>query len=146
MALIRGYVRLLEDLTSNWLNVVSVIVLAVFVSWYSVDFNNGLPKPETIFEFGKYYFGSPGPYLFGLSLNFISSIAVITLGLSFIYFSFRERYEYQTWFLVATGITGFTLLFISLYFWSYFLLLLITLIVIAIICYFVLSALADDRR
>lgn len=146
MALIRSYSTLLIELTSNKINVLITSLLSLVISWYSFNFNKALPKPETFLEIGKYYFGNPGPYFGGLFLNLVSSLFIVTLGLSFIYFAIRERDIYQTWYLVFTGLFGLCLIFTSVYFWGYFFLLLTTLVLMAIGGYFILKALDENNR
>jgi len=146
MPLIRGYTNILLELTSNKINVLFGVIFSAIISWYSFNFNRELPKPETFIELSKYYLDSPGPYLGGMFLNLISSIIVLTLGISFIYFSIRERDEYQTWYLIFTAILGLGLVLTTIYFLGYFFLLLLTLIIIAIGGLFIVKALEENRK
>lgn len=139
------FLESLRLITSNWKNVLIFIIVTLGVAYYSISFNSELPKPETIVEFGKYYFGNPGPYLYGMFLNLLASLLSFTLSSSLIYFSFSNFNEFHPLVLIVAGLIGLAIFIVSFYFLRYFFLLLVTLILIALVGLFVIKALTDSK-
>lgn len=144
-ALFKFSKNVFELITNSWFNIMFFLGLSLFISYWAINFNQGLPKPETIIELGKFYLQSPGPYFKGTLFNIASGILWITIGSSFIFEIIKNNNEYPTWFKVIFITFSLLFIFISFYFFGYFLLLLITLAIIGLVGYFILLALGDNR-
>jgi hypothetical protein len=141
----KGLRKLLDSITYSWTSFLIVLGFCLLMSYLSYKFNAGLPKPETFKELVKFYFTNTGPYLEGTLFNVITASAWFLLGTAMIHDVIQFKEEYPLWFSIIFSILGLVFVLVAFYFFSYFVMLILTLLVIGIIAYFVINALADNK-
>jgi hypothetical protein len=140
----RSLLNFLQGITASWLSVFCVFSFSALVSYFAYRFNLELPKPETIIEVGKFYLSDPGPYIKGLLFNLIAAFSWVFLGSAMIYDVIQSREDYPNWFNILFSFLGLIFIGVSLYFLGYFILLLVTILLIGIIAYFFIQG--DNKR
>jgi len=134
----KQFINFLSSVVSSLSNFTIFLVVTCVISWFSYSFNSDLPKPETFIELIKFYMKDPGNYLTGVLLNVFSGFLWFVLGSALIFFGVSEREYYSTWVIVLLLCLSLIPFFLSFYFVGYFLLLLISLAILAGIAYLVI--------
>ncbi|KLV23065.1 hypothetical protein ABW02_20270 [Niallia circulans] len=135
----------ITSITQNKTNFIFSLVFSSISCYFTFLYNAALPKPETPIELMKYYFISPGDYLLNTGLNLLSLISLLLVGISLIYFASHNGNYYKNWFLVLSGLMGIGFIVAAAYFFSYFILLLFSFILLSIIVWVVIWALSDSK-
>lgn len=138
--------RFLEGITNSWFSIGVMFAFSSLVSYLAYKFNIGLPKPETIVEFGKFYFSDPVPYFKGTFFNAIAAFLWISLGAALIYRAINNREEFPDWLNILFILFGIGFIVCSVYFFRYFILLVVTLLLIGAIAAFAMSGSSNTNK
>ena len=126
------------DFLKNKFVYAALFILVGVLGYFAYNEINTLPKPGTISEFIKYYFQAPGTYAKAMLLTFGASFASISLGIITIVQGITNEALHIA-IRVFLGIMGIVIIVGSFYFFKYFILLIISVLIIGAIAMILLS-------
>lgn len=121
-----------------------LFLLTGLLGYFAYNMINSLPNPGTIPEFIKYYFRSPNIYFKATLLTFSAFFASISLGASTILQGAAEDLHIAVKIFII--VLGVIIIVISFYFFSYFILLIVSILILVAIFSVLLSDNGKGRR
>lgn len=138
------FIALLEPLQNVKIYLI-VLGLALIASWITYGQIQTLPKPETLWELGKFYFSNPGGYLKISLFCLIAAFMTFIVGIATIINAVIMSDHFVRYLCIIVGIIGLAFIILGFYFLGYFGTLIVVLAIIGAIAFIAIKYSSNSR-
>lgn len=122
----RDFLSFLTSKIPYW----TLLFVTAAISSYTFLLIENIPKPETVSEMISFLFNDQEGYFKTFIFNLVTSLLLIVVGVCTIINAFKLRQDFHFIVTLIIGLFGFALIIFGFYFLSYFILLLIPILII----------------